>query len=72
MNALLLPGGVMNPDRLRMPEPVEFVKHFAESGEPIAATCHGPWTSGRSGSGPWTDYDIMAISTTDPRNAEVT
>src|SRR5215470_3359958 len=44
-HALLLPGGVMNPDRLRMiPEAVAFVKHFAGGGKPIAAICHGPWT----------------------------
>jgi len=44
-DALLLPGGVMNPDHLRMnPKAVEFVKHFTASGKPIAAICHGPWT----------------------------
>lgn len=43
-HALLLPGGVMNPDHLRMqPEAVQFVKHFTDSGKPIAAICHGPW-----------------------------
>jgi protease I len=44
-DALLLPGGVMNPDKLRMiPKAVEFVKHFVDSNKPIAAICHGPWT----------------------------
>ena len=44
-DALLLPGGVMNPDRLRMNQrAVAFVKAFAESGKPIAAICHAPWT----------------------------
>src|SRR5271165_5584886 len=44
-DALLLPGGVMNPDKLRMqPEAVEFVKHFTDAGKPVAAICHGPWT----------------------------
>lgn len=44
-DALLLPGGVMNPDKLRMnPDAVRFVKHFVETGKPIAAICHGPWT----------------------------
>ena len=44
-DALLLPGGVMNPDKLRAnPTAVQFVKHFVESGKPIAAICHGPWT----------------------------
>ena len=43
-DALLLPGGVMNPDQLRMnPEAVKFVKHFIEQGKPVAAICHGPW-----------------------------
>jgi protease I len=44
-DALLLPGGVMSPDKLRMnPKAVEFVKHFVDTGKPIAAICHGPWT----------------------------
>jgi protease I len=44
-DALLLPGGVMNPDHLRMnPRAVEFVRRFVESDKPIAAICHGPWT----------------------------
>ncbi|MFY9791565.1 MAG: type 1 glutamine amidotransferase domain-containing protein [Candidatus Sulfotelmatobacter sp.] len=43
-DALLLPGGVMNPDQLRMiPEAVQFVKRFFEQGKPVAAICHGPW-----------------------------
>jgi protease I len=43
-DALLLPGGVMNPDKLRMnPRAVQFVKHFVDAGKPIAAICHGPW-----------------------------
>jgi protease I len=44
-DALLLPGGVMNPDKLRMiPKAVEFVKAFFEAQNPVAAICHGPWT----------------------------
>ena len=44
-HALLLPGGVMNPDHLRMnPDAVSFVKAFTDSGKPVAAICHGPWT----------------------------
>ena len=44
-DALLLPGGVANPDQLRMlPKAVELVKKFAAQGKPIAAICHGPWT----------------------------
>jgi protease I len=44
-DALLLPGGVMNPDKLRAnPQAVQFVKSFFDAGKPIAAICHGPWT----------------------------
>jgi len=44
-DALLLPGGVMNPDKLRMqPQAVEFVKSFFDANKPVAAICHGPWT----------------------------
>jgi protease I len=44
-DALLLPGGVMNPDKLRMnPKAIEFVKHFIDTGKPVAAICHGPWS----------------------------
>ena len=43
-DALVLPGGVMNPDRLRMdPGAVNFVRQFVSSGKPIGAICHGPW-----------------------------
>jgi deglycase len=44
-DALLLPGGVMNPDRLRMqPQAVAFVKAFFDASKPVAVICHGPWT----------------------------
>ncbi len=44
-DGLMLPGGVLNPDKLRQNEDaVNFVKHFLESGKPIAAICHGPQT----------------------------
>jgi protease I len=44
-DALLLPGGVANPDTLRInPQAIEFVRHFVGTGKPIAAICHGPWT----------------------------
>ena len=43
--ALLLPGGVMNPDKLRRNEQVlNFVRSFFDSEKPVAAICHGPWT----------------------------
>jgi protease I len=44
-DALVLPGGVANPDFLRAdPDAVRFVRDFANSGKPVAAICHGPWT----------------------------
>ena len=44
-DALLLPGGVMNPDHLRRDPAVQrFVKSFFDQGKPVAAICHGPWT----------------------------
>jgi protease I len=44
-DALVLPGGVANPDELRThPEAVRFVRSFFESGKPVAAICHAPWT----------------------------
>ena len=44
-DALLLPGGVANPDQLRMkPEAVSFIKSFFDAGKPVAVICHGPWT----------------------------
>jgi protease I len=43
-DALLLPGGVMNPDKLRTSKPaVQFVRRFFEQSKPVAAICHGPW-----------------------------
>jgi protease I len=43
-DALLLPGGVANPDKLRtVPAAVDFVRAFFEAGKPVAAICHGPW-----------------------------
>lgn len=44
-DALVLPGGVMNPDTLRTnKDAVSFVKSFMDEGKPVAAICHGPWT----------------------------
>jgi protease I len=44
-DGLVLPGGVINPDALRlMPDAIEFVRHFVDEGKPIGAICHGPWT----------------------------
>lgn len=44
-DALLLPGGAMSPDKLRVvPEVQAFVREFFEAGKPVASICHGPWT----------------------------
>jgi protease I len=44
-DALLLPGGVINPDKLRMnKQAVDFVRGFFDAGKPVAAICHGPWS----------------------------
>ena len=44
-DGLVLPGGVMNPDKLRADDDaVGFVRSFMEAGKPVAAICHGPWT----------------------------
>jgi deglycase len=44
-DALVLPGGVINPDSLRMePKAVNFIRQFISTGKPVAAICHGPWT----------------------------
>lgn len=44
-DGLVLPGGVANPDFLRMiPEAVDFARSFFEAGKPVAVICHGPWT----------------------------
>jgi protease I len=44
-DGLVLPGGVANPDRLRMDDgTVRFVNSFVESGKPVGVICHGPWT----------------------------
>ncbi|MEP6808990.1 MAG: type 1 glutamine amidotransferase domain-containing protein [Chthoniobacterales bacterium] len=43
-DALLIPGGLMNPDELRStPKALEFAKHFFKAGKPVAAICHAPW-----------------------------
>src|ERR1700753_945801 len=44
-DALVLPGGTVNPDKLRLDDTaVSFVRDFVNSGTPVAAICHGPWT----------------------------
>ncbi len=49
-DALVLPGGVINPDKLRIDESaVAFVRAFDEAAKPLAAICHGPWLLVQSG-----------------------
>lgn len=69
-DALLLPGGVMNPDHLRMnPAAVRFVKSFVEAGKPIAAICHGPWTLIEAGATKGRRMTSWPSLATDLRNA---
>ncbi len=61
-DALLLPGGQMNPDILRMDDgAVALVKSFGAAGKPIAAICHAPWLLIEAGSGRWQDGDRLAF-----------
>jgi protease I len=69
-DALLLPGGVMNPDTLRMqPKSVEFVKSFFDAGKPVASICHGPWTIIEAGAARGRRIASWPSLKTDLRNA---
>ena len=69
-DALLLPGGVINPDQLRMiPEAVQFVKSFFQSGKPVAAICHGPWSIVEAGEAKGRRLASWPSLKTDIRNA---
>jgi protease I len=69
-DALLLPGGVLNPDRLRMqPEAVRFVQGFFSAGKPVAAICHGPWTVIEAGAARGRRIASWPSLETDLRNA---
>jgi protease I len=69
-DCLLLPGGVMSPDALRMqPKAVEFVKAFFDEGKPVAAICHGPWTIIETGAARGRRIASWPSLTTDLRNA---
>jgi protease I len=69
-DALLLPGGVMNPDALRMqPKAVAFVKAFFDAGKPIAVICHGPWTVIEAGAARGRQIASWPSLKTDLRNA---
>lgn len=68
--ALLLPGGVMNPDKLRMqPKAVEFVRTFFSNRKPVAAICHGPWTIIETGAAKGRRMTSWPSLKTDLRNA---
>jgi deglycase len=69
-DALLLPGGVMSPDQLRMnPAAVRFVKHFFEHAKPVAAICHGPWMLVEAGAVQGRTVTSWPSLKTDIRNA---
>lgn len=69
-DALLLPGGVINPDTLRtMPDAVAFVKAFFDAGKPVAAICHGPWTVIEAGAARGRRMTSWPSLKTDLRNA---
>jgi len=69
-DALLLPGGVMNPDKLRMePRAVAFAKSFFDSGKPVAVICHGPWTVIEAGAARGRRIASWPSLKTDLRNA---
>jgi protease I len=69
-DALLLPGGTVNPDKLRMDESaVAFVREFFNSGKPVAAICHGPWTLLEAGVLPGRRITSFPSLRTDLRNA---
>jgi protease I len=69
-DALLLPGGVMNPDQLRInPAAVRFVKHFFEHAKPVAAICHGPWMLVEAGAVQGRTVTSWPSLKTDIRNA---
>lgn len=68
--ALVLPGGVINPDRLRtLPEAVEFVRAFDRAGKPLAAICHGPWMLVESGAAKGREVTSWPSLRTDLENA---
>ena len=69
-DALLLPGGVMNPDSLRIqPKAVDFIKAFFDAGKPVASICHGPWTVIEAGAARGRRIASWPSLKTDLRNA---
>lgn len=69
-DALLIPGGVGNPDQLRADENVvQFTRHFFEQGKPVAAICHGPWVLVEAGAVKGRKLTSWPSLQTDIRNA---
>ncbi|MEE2853777.1 MAG: type 1 glutamine amidotransferase domain-containing protein [Actinomycetota bacterium] len=69
-DGLVLPGGTVNPDKLRMDSSaVSFVRDFVGSGKPVAAICHGPWTLVEAGVAVGRTLTSYASIRTDLRNA---
>ena len=72
-DALLLPGGTVNPDKLRIDQAaVRFVREFVESGKPVASICHGPWTLLEAGVVSGRTLTSFPSIRTDLRNAGAT
>lgn len=72
-DALLLPGGTVNPDKLRVEQAaVGFVREFVESGKPVASICHGPWTLLEAGVVSGRTLTSFPSIRTDLRNAGAT
>jgi protease I len=72
-DALLLPGGVLNPDALRIqPGAVAFAKSFFDAGKPVASICHGPWTVIEAGAAQGRRVTSWPSLRTDLQNAGAT
>lgn len=72
-DALLLPGGTVNPDKLRVdPDAVGFVRDFVATGRPVASICHGPWTLLEAGAVEGRTLTSFPSIRTDLRNAGAT
>ncbi len=72
-DALVLPGGVANPDTLRTnAAAVDFIRHFTVAGKPVAAICHGPWTLIEAGAVRGRKMTSWPSLKTDLRNAGAT
>jgi protease I len=69
-DALIMPGGTVNPDQLRInDDAVSFVREFFQSGKPMASICHGPWTLINAGVAPGRKLTSWPSVRADLRNA---